>query len=111
MKTRPLLWRALVAYLVFVAASYLEYLLGSEFLLPFWPHIAGLAVGRTTEMEVVLLQAIGLLLVLASGIVISSNWPSLTSWRAAAVSVAATLGISTLTLCGIALALGWPMAV
>jgi uncharacterized membrane protein len=84
-----------------------EHLLGSEFLLLFWPHIAGLAVDRTTESGVVLLQVIGLLLVLASAVVVSSRWPLRRSWYVAAALVLVTLGVATLVL----LALGWPLVV
>src|SRR5688572_11271128 len=114
MPTDTLLFRALALYGGYVAVSLVAAAAGSELLMFFWPHLAGLALqdfGGASEFGVFALQATGVVVVGAPAWLIQhrTNWPR--GFAVAILLVPASLAAFTLLAFGLAVLLGWSYGV
>ena len=114
MVTDTLVFRSLVVYGGYLAASWLAYAAGNELLLFFWPHLVGLALqdfGGASEPGVIGLQVLGVLVVSGSALAVRRLAQRATGWTAAFVLVPCCLAAFTLIAFGLAYLLGWSYGV
>lgn len=106
--------RALVIYATFVGASWLSASAGNELLLFAWPHLASVPLqqlGTDSAAGTFVLQITGIWFVLTIGRLVAWTRPDWRSWFWAGVVVISSIVVATGLSFGVALLLGWPIAV